>query len=127
MARMQARAAGLIADGERALYDPVLFSSLRRENRARQRTADEVLATLSSPVQTDLFDEDINSLESGLKQRVMTGAELSMSVRLNRRRSNLAPQSGTTPEQKQALVVSVRQPLLKGLDCAFKLFRGFLI
>jgi outer membrane protein TolC len=114
MARMQARASGLIAEGERAVYDPILFSTVRRESRSRQRTADEVLATLSSPVQTDLLDEDVNSLESGLRQRASSGAELSMSVRMSRRRSNLAPQSLTTPEEKGSLVVGIRQPLMKG-------------
>jgi len=115
MARMQARASGLVAEGERAIYDPTLYSSLRRESRARQRTGDEVITTLNAPTQTDLLDEDINSLESGVKQRASTGAELSMSVRLNRRRNNLLPTSGTHPEQKQALVVTVRQPLMKGM------------
>jgi outer membrane protein TolC len=115
MSRMQARASGLVAEGERAVYDPVLFSSLRREGRARQRTGDEIITTLNAPTQNELLDEDANSLESGLRQRASTGAELSMSVRLNRRRNNLVPMTATHPEQKQALVVSVRQPLMKGM------------
>jgi outer membrane protein TolC len=115
MSRMQARASGLMAEGERAVYDPVLFSSLRREGRARQRTGDEIITTLNAPTQNELLDEDANSLESGLRQRASTGAELSMSVRLNRRRNNLVPMTATHPEQKQALVVSVRQPLMKGM------------
>lgn len=115
MSRMQARASGLVAEGERAVYDPVLFSSLRREGRARQRTGDEIITTLNAPTQNELLDEDANSLESGLRQRASTGAELSMSVRLNRRRNNLVPMTATHPEQKQALVVSVRQPLMRGM------------
>lgn len=115
MSRMQARASGLVAEGERAVYDPVLFSSLRREGRARQRTGDEIITTLNAPTQSELLDEDLNSLESGLRQRASTGAELSMSVRLNRRRNNLVPMTATHAEQKQALVVSVRQPLMKGM------------
>lgn len=115
MSRMQARASGLVAEGERAVYDPVLFSSLRREGRARQRTGDEIITTLNAPSQNELLDEDVNSLESGLRQRASTGAELSMSVRLNRRRNNLVPMTATHAEQKQSLVVSVRQPLMKGM------------
>lgn len=115
MSRMQARASGLVAEGERAVYDPVLFSSLRREGRARQRTGDELITTLNAPSQNELLDEDVNSLESGLRQRASTGAELSMSVRLNRRRNNLVPMTATHAEQKQSLVVSVRQPLMKGM------------
>lgn len=115
MSRMQARASGLVAEGERAVYDPVLFSSLRREGRARQRTGDEIITTLNAPAQNELLDEDANSLESGLRQRASTGAELSMSVRLNRRRNNLVPMTATHAEQKQSLVVSVRQPLMKGM------------
>ncbi len=115
MSRIQARASGLVAEGERAVYDPVLFSSLRREGRARQRTGDEIITTLNAPTQNELLDEDVNSLESGLRQRASTGAELSMSVRLNRRRNNLVPMTATHAEQKQSLVVSVRQPLMKGM------------
>ena len=115
MARMQARASGLVAEGERALYDPVLFSTMRREGRSRQRTGDEIITTLNAPVQSELLDEDINTLESGVRQRASTGAELSMSVRLNRRRNNLIPTSIIHPEQRQALVVTVRQPLMKGV------------
>jgi outer membrane protein TolC len=115
MARMQARASGLVAEGERAIYDPVLYSTLRREGRARQRTGDEFITTLNAPAQSELLDEDINTLESGVRQRAATGAELSMSVRLNRRRNNLVPTTATHPEQRQALVVTVRQPLMKGL------------
>ena len=115
VARIQARASGLVAEGERAVYDPVLFSSLRREGRARQRTGDEIITTLNAPSQNELLDEDVNSLESGLRQRASTGAELSMSVRLNRRRNNLVPMTATHAEQKQSLVVTVRQPLMKGM------------
>ena len=113
MARMQARASGLVAEGERALYDPVLYGTMRREGRARQRTGDEIITTPSLAL--ELLDEDVNTLESGIKQRASTGAELSMSVRLNRRRSNLVPTTGIHPEQRQALVVTVRQPLMKGM------------
>lgn len=115
MARMQARASGLVAEGERAVYDPVMYSTLRREGRARQRTGDEIITTLNAPVQTELLDEDINTLESGLRQRASSGAELSMSVRLNRRRNNLVPTTALHPEQRQALVVTLRQPLMKGM------------
>lgn len=115
MARIQARASGLVAEGERAIYDPVMYSTLRREGRARQRTGDEIITTLNAPVQSELLDEDINTLESGLRQRASTGAELSMSVRLNRRRNNLVPTTALHPEQRQALVVTLRQPLMKGM------------
>jgi outer membrane protein TolC len=114
LARIQSEVAAQLAAAETAIYDPVAFSGLRREYRKRQRTADEILSTLNSPNPQEFESQELNSGEGGVRKRVFTGGELGFTVRTTRRRSNLAPQTAEDPEQRSALVLTVKQPLLRG-------------
>jgi outer membrane protein TolC len=112
--RMQSEIARELVAAESALYDPLAFSGLRREYKRRQRTADEILATLNSPNPQEFEIQSQNAIEAGVRKRVATGGELGFSVRTNRRRSNLSPQTAEDPEERAALVLTVRQPLMRG-------------
>lgn len=114
LSRIQSEVAARLAAAEASLYDPVAFSGLRREYRKRQRTADEILSTLNSPNPQEFESQELNSGEGGVRKRVFTGGELGFTVRMSRRRSNLAPQTAEDPEQRSALVLTVKQPLLRG-------------
>ncbi|MCZ2498821.1 hypothetical protein GN316_18820 [Xylophilus sp. Kf1] len=112
-ARLQSQISERGLTAESTLYQPVLFSSLRHENRLRQRTAEEQLASLVSRV--GLLDENVDTIESGLRMRAVTGAEVTVSVRQSNRRNNLiATNYGYYKESTAQLVVNMRQPLLKG-------------
>ncbi|CAN5486331.1 hypothetical protein BH10PSE18_BH10PSE18_26070 [soil metagenome] len=113
-ARLQARIADRGFVAESTLYQPVLFSSLRHESRTRQRTAEEQLSTLGSRV--SVLDENVDTLQTGLRMRAPNGAEVSVSVQQANRRNNLIATTYDGDKESTAqLVVTVRQPLLKGL------------
>ncbi|MEN9774137.1 MAG: hypothetical protein RL322_1207 [Pseudomonadota bacterium] len=112
--RLQSEAARQQATAESALYDPLAFGVFRREYKLRQRTADEILAAINSPNPQEFESQEQNSGEAGIRKRVATGAEVGFSVRTNRRRSNLSPQTEQDPEQRAALVITLKQPLMRG-------------
>lgn len=114
-ARLQSRIADRGFVAESTLYQPVSFTSVRHESRYRQRTAEEQLATLSA--RTSVLDEMVNTAETGLRMRAATGAEITTSVQRSLKRSNLIASlynDGDDREASAQLVVTVRQPLLKG-------------
>lgn len=114
-ARLQARIADRGLAAESSLYQPTLFGSMRRESRYRQRTAEQQLSSLVAS--TSVLDERVNTIESGLRMRAPTGAEISTSLQSVQRRNNLIAalyRDGDDRENAAQLVVTVRQPLLKG-------------
>ena len=114
-ARLQNEIAGYGVQAQAALYEPSLYGSLRHEDRVRQRSVEELLTTSAlSPV----LSEKVDTLESGLKWRIPSGAEGSLSVRVSARRNNIigsARQDGNDSESNGALVLTLRQPLLRGV------------
>lgn len=115
-ARLQARIADEGLAAETGLYDPIFYASLRRDGRSRQRTVEERLtAALGGITQ---LEEMGRSGELGVRLRAPTGAEASVALRSAQRRSNIigsAPFSLSDSESAGALVLTLRQPLLRGL------------
>lgn len=114
-ARLQARIADRGLAAEASLYQPTAFGSVRHESRRRQRTAEEQLSSLAA--RTSVLDEMVNTAEAGLRMRASTGAEISTSLQRSLRRNNLIEalyNDGSDREATAQLVVTVRQPLLKG-------------
>jgi outer membrane protein TolC len=113
--KLQADIASLGVDAQAALYEPTLFATLRREDRDRPRTVEERLTTPLSNV--GRLDEKVHFYEGGLRQKTPSGADVSTSVRVNDKNNNLI--ASTRPdkdgqETAGALVVTLRQPLLRG-------------
>lgn len=112
--RLQVEVAKHLSEAEAALYEPVLYSSLRQEDRERQRGVEERLssfATSSIPV----LDEQVRTAETGVRNRLPTGAEVSLSYRLRNKRNNIISQNRPDYEEYEgALVLTVKQPLLRG-------------
>lgn len=115
-ARLQARIADEGLAAETGLYDPIFYASLRRDGRSRQRTVEERLtAALGGITQ---LEEMGRSGELGVRLRAPTGAEASVALRSAQRRSNViasAPFSLSDSESAGALVLTLRQPLMRGL------------
>ncbi len=102
-----------LRDGEAALYEPVFFMSLRKEGRNRQRSYDETSQT--SPL-TPLLNENVITDEFGVRSKLPTGADLSVSYRKSGRQNNLIAQSygsTTNAERSDLLSLTLKQPLLK--------------
>jgi len=114
-ARLQAQVAGQSFEAESDIYKPVAYATMRREGRDRQRTVDERLGEALGG-QTRLI-ENVLVGEMGVRSRAITGAELTLGLRGSRRRSNIIASAtfaqGNT-ESVGALVLSLRQPLLRG-------------
>jgi outer membrane protein TolC len=113
--KLQADIASLGVDAQAAIYEPSLFATLRREIRDRPRTVEERLTTPVSNV--GRLAEQVRFYESGLKLKTPSGADLSTSVRINDKNNNLI--ASTRPDRNGqetagALVVTLRQPLLRG-------------
>ena len=102
-----------LAEAEAALYEPVLFASLKHSRTERQRTIDEMTANFTAASES-LLDEKGRSLELGVRQRLSTGAELSLSARQSERSNNVLARANTQREATASLVLSFKQPLWRG-------------
>lgn len=102
-----------LRDSEAALYEPVFFMSLRKEARNRQRSYDE--RSQNSP-QTALLDEKVITDEFGIRNKLPTGADFSVSYRKSGRQNNLIGQYSSSladVERSDLLSLTLKQPLLK--------------
>ena len=104
-----------LAAAEAALYEPILFSSVKRTSIERQRTTEDKSSNVFVQ-QDNKLDEDGRTLEAGVRQRLPLGGELSVSARQAQRSSNVLAKSAppVTLEINSGLVVSFKQPLLRG-------------
>ncbi|WP_146100179.1 TolC family protein [Limnohabitans sp. TS-CS-82] len=96
---------------ESALYESVMYGNYRKTDTQRQRTTEEKKITVLN--QTDpVLIENAKSVETGIKQLLPTGAEVTIGARIVERANNImAP---VVSEINSALIVTVKQPLLKG-------------
>ncbi len=111
--RLGVDVAGHLSDAESSLYEAVLFASLRGTDSNRQRTVEE---RLSSAAFLSLLDERSSSAEAGVRQRLPTAGELSLSYRIVRRATNIiaaANAGALDTEWTGSLVISFKQPLLR--------------
>lgn len=111
--RESVEVAALLAEAERALYEPVLFVSSRVGDTLRQRTVDELTSSFTSASES-LLNEDSKSLEIGVRQRVPSGGEVALSARQSRRSSNVLDKANTKLEVNSGLVLTFKQPLMRG-------------
>lgn len=116
-AKESASIAQALAQAEAALYEPVLFVNAKRYGTNRQRAADEKYYFLSSE---PTLIEYGRSAEAGVRQRVPSGGDLSLSVRNTRRENNILPKSTppVTLELNSVLAFSYKQPLWRGFGTA---------
>lgn len=114
-ARLQSRVSEQAAEAETGLYMPIAYANLRREGRNRQRTVEERLTAALGGITR--LNEHVLAGEAGVRVKAPTGAEVALAWRSNQRRSNvIASASFATgdAEATGALVLSLRQPLLRG-------------
>ncbi|HEY9107099.1 MAG TPA: TolC family protein [Roseateles sp.] len=114
-ARLQSRVSEQAAEAESGLYMPVAYANLRREGRNRQRTVEERLTAALGGITR--LDEHVLGGEAGVRVKAFTGAEVALAWRSTQRRSNvIASASFATGDSESvgALVLSLRQPLLRG-------------
>jgi outer membrane protein TolC len=117
--QLASEVAGHLAQAELGLFEVVAYGGLRHEDRKRQRTAQEKLS--ASGAIPDL-EEKVDTAEMGVKRRLSTGGELSLSYRLTQRENNLIKASpiskGMDTEYDGALALTFKQPLLRGFGSA---------
>lgn len=114
-ARLQARVSEQAAEAETGIYLPIAYANLRREGRNRQRTVEERLTAALGGLTR--LDEHVLGGEAGVRMKAPTGAEVALAWRSTQRRSNvIASASFATGDSEStgALVLSLRQPLLRG-------------
>ncbi|WP_426106916.1 TolC family protein [Massilia sp. TSP1-1-2] len=112
--RAQIEVAGELSKAEEALYEVVLFGNGRRDGGERQRTVEERISSIATS-RLNVLDELNSTAEVGIRERLPTGADLSLSYRLRERRNNIigSGAAGDT-EYDGAIVLNFKQPLLKG-------------
>jgi outer membrane protein TolC len=111
--RLGAQAAAYVRDAEAAMYEPVVFATVRQEGRERQRTFEERLQNLQT-ASTEVLDEQVNVRELGVRGRLPSGGELSAAYRMTDRQNNLIALSRNSNEYTGGLVLTFKQPLLRG-------------
>lgn len=115
-ARLQAEVAAQGYEAETGLYQPVGYASLRRDGRSRPRTVEERLTAALGGIAR--LEELGKAAEAGVRMRAPTGAEGSLSLRSNKRESNVigsAPFARGDSESAGAFVLTLKQPLLRGM------------
>ncbi len=118
-ARLQTQVAGQLLEAESALGEPVSYASLRHEDRFRQRTAQELNATSSLFSAQSELDELVDTIELGVRERLASGGEVSLSYRYTDRRNNIIRSTTTNPaEYDGALTLTLKHPLLRGFGAA---------
>jgi outer membrane protein TolC len=111
--RLGVDVAGYLSTAESALYEAVLFASVRGSDLSRQRTVEE---RLSSSAALSVLDERSASAEAGLRPRLPSAGEVSASYRIVRRATNIiasAAGQGRDTEWTGSLILNLKQPLLK--------------
>lgn len=111
--RMQIEVAGELSAAEAALYETVFFSSLRYEDRERQRGVEERVNSIATS-NLLVLDENVQTAEAGVRNRLPSGAEVSFSYRLRDKSNNIISNATGDKEFDGALVLTLRQPLLRG-------------
>lgn len=111
--KLASEVAGHLAQGESALYEPTGFMSIRDEGRNRQRTADERLQN-SMTAGTAILAEKGHSDEIGIRSKLPTGAELTISYKAAGKSNNLIPLTSTFDTEYTTLLnLSLKQPLMR--------------
>lgn len=102
-----------LKQGEESLYESTAFLEIRKEGRNRQRTTDERLQN-SLTAGSAILDENAFSDELGIRSKLPTGADISVSYRSSRKSNNLIPQTSTFDTEYTALLnLTLKQPLLR--------------
>ena len=102
-----------MAQAESALYETVLYGNYRKTDTQRQRTTEEKAITMLSTNDYVLY-ENARNAEMGIKQLLPSGAEVTIGGRVVDRSNNIMAKYNTNVEVTSALVVTLKQPLLKG-------------
>ena len=112
--RAQIEVAGQLSKAEEALYEVVLFANGRRDGGERQRTVEERISSLAT-ARLNVLDEQNTTAELGFRERLPSGADLSLSYRLRERSNNIiASGAATDTEYDGSIVLNFKQPFLKG-------------
>ena len=102
-----------LREGEASLYEPTAFMGIRKEGRNRQRTPDERLQN-SYSAGTAILDENAKSNEIGIRSKLPTGAEVSLSYKESGKNNNLISQtSAYDTEYTTLLNLTLKQPLMR--------------
>ena len=104
-----------LMQGEAGMYEPILFMGARRENRSRQRAADERIQVFSTAA-TATLEETGRTNELGIRNKVPWGGELSISYKTAKKTNNLIPQYNSEKydtEYNTLLNLTLKQPLLR--------------
>ncbi len=113
--KLSADVAGFLKEGEASVYEPAAFMALREEGRNRQRTADELGQNIYTQG-TALLDENVRTDEFGIRNKLPTGGEITVSYKASRRNNNLiakTPASASDTEYTALLNLTLKQPLLR--------------
>jgi len=106
-----------MAEAEAALYETVMYGNFRKTDTQRQRTTEEKAITMLSTNDYVLY-ENAKNAEMGVKQLLPSGAEVTIGARVVERSNNIMAKYNTNLEVTSALVVTLKQPLLKGAGVA---------
>lgn len=114
-ARLQSEIAALGYEAETGLYKPTAYAALKRDGRSRQRTIEErITAALGGLTR---LEELGKMAEAGVRMRTPSGAEASLALRSQTRRSNVIASAPFAPGDNEGVgsfVLAIKQPLLRG-------------
>ena len=98
---------------ESGLYEPIAYTTSRKEGRYRLNTVEEQIVSSNLP----FLEEKVFTNEAGIKDKLPTGADVSLGYQVVDRRNNLIASQTYglfQTEYTSSLVFTVKQPLLRG-------------
>lgn len=116
--KAQIDVAAQLSKGEAALYETVFFADAQRAGTLRQRTIEERLSSVATS-NLAVLDETIKTAEVGVREKLPSGADMTLSYRGRSQRNNIIASASTSDTQHDgSMILQVKQPLLRGFGKA---------
>lgn len=100
-------------NSESGIYEPIAYTSVKKEGRYRLNTVEEQIVSSSLPY----LREKALTTEAGIKEKLPTGADVSLGYQVGSRTNNLISTQTYGLFQREytsSLVFTFKQPLLRG-------------
>jgi outer membrane protein TolC len=113
MSRINANVNDQLYKSESGIYEPIAYTTTRKEGRFRLNTIEEQIVSSNLP----FLEEKVLTNEVGIKEKLPTGADATLGYQVVDRHNNLIPTQTNglfQTEFTSSLVFTVKQPLLRG-------------
>lgn len=113
ISQINTRVNNQVFSSESGIYEPIAYSTVRKEGRFRLNTVEEQIVSSNLPY----LKEKVWVSEVGIKGKLPTGADVSLGYQVGSRTNNVISKQTFglfDREYTSSLVITLKQPLLRG-------------